>query len=243
MENVLQVDNVYKNYKKIRAVNGISFDVEKGEIFALIGPNGAGKTTTLRMVATLLKADGGEITVGGFSVRQDPLKVRQMISYLPEEAGAYKNMTGEAYLQFMASVFYPDPGKKRKRVAYAKEVCDLGVRLKDRVGQYSKGMVRKLMIARAVMSEPVLAILDEPTSGLDVLNALEIRNLIKSLAKDGATFLISGHNMLEIEYVSDRVSIIHKGDIEETGTPAEIKKKYGAENLEQAFSKVVANVE
>ena len=243
MENILRVNGVYKSYKQVRAVNGISFDVAKGEIFGLIGPNGAGKTTTLRMVATLLKTDGGDISVGGYSVKTDAMQVRRMISYLPEEAGAYKTMTGEDYLTFMASVFFTDPQQKKKRIAYAKEICGLGVRIKDRVGQYSKGMVRKLMIARAMMSEPQLAILDEPTSGLDVLNALEVRKLIKSLAGEGVTFLISGHNMLEIEYVSDRVGIMHKGDIKDTGTPKAIKEKYGADNLEQAFSRVVEHNE
>ncbi len=240
MDSILKVEKVYKDYKKIRAVNGVSFDVSQGEIFALIGPNGAGKTTTLRMVSTLLKIDSGQIHVGGYDVTHQSLQVRRRISYLPEEAGAYKSMTGRDYLSFMASVFFSDPAEKKKRVEYAVEVSGLGIRLGDRVGQYSKGMVRKLMIARAVMSNPLLAVLDEPTSGLDVLNALEIRNLIKSLARSGVTFLISGHNMLEIEYVSDRVGIMHEGEIREIDTPKAIKAKYNAENLEQAFARVVA---
>ncbi len=119
------------------------------------------------------------------------------------------------------------------------QIADLGARIKDSVGTYSKGMTRKILLARALMSHPKLAILDEPTSGLDVINALEIRNVIRDSAKGGMAVLLSSHNMLEIEYLSDRVAIIDQGKIFEVGTPRGLKKKYGAENLEEVFRKVV----
>jgi len=239
MDLVLDVAGLKKKYKETEAVKGISFSVKRGEIFALIGPNGAGKTTTLRVISTLLKPTSGHVQVDGMDVVKDAIKVRERISYLPEEAGAYKNMTGAGYLSFMASLFFDNTEKQKRQIKYAMELTDLRDRLSDKIGSYSKGMTRKLLIARAVMTEPVLAILDEPTSGLDILNALEVRKTIKTLAKEGVSFLVSSHNMLEIEYISDRVGIIDKGILHITGTSAELKEKYSANNLEEAFAKVV----
>ncbi|HEX7713192.1 MAG TPA: ABC transporter ATP-binding protein [Bacillota bacterium] len=239
MEQALVVEDLRKSYGKHEALKGISFEVRPGEIFALIGPNGAGKTTTLRMIATILTPSSGSSKVYGLDTVDDGEKVRQIISYLPEEAGAYKNMTGNAYLRFMAELFTPDRHTRDEYVAAAAAITGLGDRLNDRIGTYSKGMTRKLLLARAVMTHPKLAILDEPTSGLDVVNALEIRQAIKDLAKEGMAVLVSSHNMLEIEYLSDRVAIIDRGVIHRTGTPAELKAAYQAANLEEVFVEVV----
>lgn len=238
-EKVLEVKNLSKNYGQLQAVKSISFEVYKGEIFALIGPNGAGKTTTLRIIATILQPTAGEVRVGGFDVVREAEKVREIISYLPEEAGAYRNMTGEQYLWFMAELFLSERKKQREVVEEAKRITGLGERLKSKVGTYSKGMVRKLLLARALMTSPMLAILDEPTSGLDVINALEIRNTIKEFARKGVSVLLSSHNMLEIEYLSDRVAIIHEGVIYEIGSPHDLKEKYKSANLEEVFAEIV----
>lgn len=244
MENVLEVRGLSKQYKKgVYASQNVTFDVKKGEIFALIGPNGAGKTTTIRMISTLLKATEGDAVVMGHSILTEPEKVRENITYLPDEAGAYKTMTGKKYLQFMASIYANDSASAAEYVKTASEICGLGDRLDDKIGSYSRGMTRKLLLARAIMSKPALAILDEPTSGLDIINALEIRRMIKELASQGMSFLLSSHNMLEIEYVSDRVGIIAKGHLLETGTPAELLEKHGAANLEEVFERAVKSSE
>jgi len=237
-DKVLSVEKIKKSYGNLQALKGISFNVMQGEIFALIGPNGAGKTTMLRIIATILSPDEGDAYIYGMSVRKEAEKIRNIISYLPEEAGAYKNMTGEDYLYFMASIFASDKSSCERFVKTAVEIADLGDRLKNKVSTYSKGMTRKLLLARAVMTNPKLAILDEPTSGLDVLNALEIRNTIKEFAKSGMTVLVSSHNMLEIEYLCDRVAIINKGEVLEIGTPHGLKTKYGAQNIEEVFAEV-----
>ncbi|MGC8971753.1 MAG: ABC transporter ATP-binding protein [bacterium] len=239
MGAVLKVRNLCKSYGKINALKGIDFEVRKGEIFALIGPNGAGKTTTLRIVATLLSPDKGTVELMGYDVRKEPDKIRERISYLPEEAGAYKNLTGIDYLRFMASFYARDDKEVEEFIKRGEEIADLGERLKDKVGTYSKGMVRKLLLARALMIKPKLAILDEPTSGLDVINSLEVREIIKRFAKEGVSVLLSSHNMLEIEFLSDRVSIIDSGRILETGTPQELKDKYSSRNLEEVFRRIV----
>lgn len=244
MEKVLEVKELSKQYTKVLAADKVSFDIEKGEIFALIGPNGAGKTTTIRMISTLLMPTSGDAIVAGNSVVKSPDKVRQDITYLPDEAGAYKNMTGKSYLRFMAGLFSTDIDAINKYVERAERICGLGDRLKDKIGTYSRGMIRKLLLARAVMTEPKLAILDEPTSGLDVLNAIEIRKMIKQLAEEeGMSFLISSHNMLEIEFVSHRVGIIAKGHLLVSGRSDELKERYGAANLEEVFERVVKDNE
>ena len=239
-DSVLSVKALSKQYKKgVYASQNVNFDVNRGEIFALIGPNGAGKTTTIRMIATLLKATEGDAVVGGCSINEDPAGVRSCLTYLPDEAGAYKNMTGRKYLRFMADMYADTKEQAQTYVARAEEICGLGDRLDDKVESYSRGMTRKLLLARTIMSHPLIAILDEPTSGLDIINALEIRRMIKELAAQGMSFLLSSHNMLEIEYVSDRVGIIAGGHLLETGTPHDLLEKYSAQNLEEVFEKVV----
>lgn len=238
---VVEVKNFRKIYGKTEAVKGISFNVNEDEIFGLIGPNGAGKSTTLRAVATILQPSSGEIIIAGHDLATDDEKARQVMSYLPEEAGAYKNLTGKQYLDFMAQLFVDDPVRRKECVKFASDLCGLGDRLRDKVTTYSKGMARKLLLARAVMTRPKLAILDEPTSGLDVINAMEIRKTVRNLAKQGMAVLLSSHNMLEIEFMCDRVGIIDKGVIYEVGTPEELKKKYNAKNLEEVFMTIAGD--
>ena len=235
MNYVLKVKNLKKSYGNFDAVKGIDFVIPENEIFALIGPNGAGKSTTLKMIGTILRPSSGEIEIDGIDVVKQPDLAREKISYLPEEVGAYKNLSGFAYLELMAALYTDDAKKQKEYVKRAVEICDLGIRIKDKLGTYSKGMTRKVMLARSLMSKPRLAILDEATSGLDVINAMEIRNMIVKYAKAGTTILVSSHNMLEIEYLSNMVGIIDQGRIIETGTVIELKNKHHAQNLEQVF--------
>jgi ABC-2 type transport system ATP-binding protein len=235
MGKVLVVEGLKKSYGRTEALTGIDFEVGPGEIFALIGPNGAGKTTALRIVATLLSPSGGKVTFLGFDLKKQPEKFREKISYLPEEAGAYKNLKGTDYLKFMANFYASSDQEADEFIARAREIADLGTRLNEKAGTYSKGMTRKLLLARALMTKPDLAILDEPTSGLDVINALEVREIVKRFAREGISVLLSSHNMLEIEFLSDRVGLIDKGRILDTGTSQALKDKYQAKNLEEVF--------
>jgi ABC-2 type transport system ATP-binding protein len=232
----VEVNNLVKNYGSIEAVKGISFTIDKGEIFGLIGPNGAGKTTTLRIVATLIQITSGSISILKYDVRSQPGEIRKLISYLPEDAGAYKTLTGRAYLTFIASFF---TSNTTAMVQQGVEIADLGARIDDKVDTYSKGMKRRLLVGRALMTNPQLAILDEPTSGLDVINAQEIRRLIKQTAQAGTTILLSSHNMLEVEYLCDRIALISEGKIVEEGKPQALMKKHVAQNIEEVFTKVV----
>lgn len=240
--DVLRVDNVYKFYGEIEAVKDVNFSVKRGEIYGLIGPNGAGKTTTLRMISTLITISGGGISVCGHDVATEGDEVRKCISYLPEDAGAYKNMTGRAYLRFIAGFF--SAGEERNAMCQrGMDIANLGERIDSKVSTYSKGMMRRLLISRAIMTSPSLAIMDEVTSGLDVMNAHDIRELIREIAKSGVTVLLSSHNMFEVESLCDRVAMIDKGGIIMEGTPAELRERYDAENLEQVFIKGVQSGE
>jgi len=235
-QNAIEVNNLHKYFGHVKALNGLSFTVKPGEIYGLIGPNGAGKTTALRILATLIKPSAGSAEIFGLDVERSPEKVRRLISYLPEEAGAYKNLSGMEYLEFMAAFYFENRKEARESILEAARISGLGERLKDRVKTYSKGMTRRLLIARALMMKPRLAILDEPTSGLDILHAHHIRRVIQNyVEKHGVTVLLSSHNMLEVEFLCSRVALINQGRILIEGTPAEIKSRYGVDNLEEAF--------
>ncbi len=240
MATALSMQHISKSYGKKLAVNDVSLTIEEGEIFGLIGMNGAGKTTILRMLATLLQPDKGDALIAGHSIIKEPDAVRACISYLPDEAGAYKSMTGRKYLQFIAGLYFKEEKSQEECVRLGEEICGLGDALKQKINTYSRGMTRKLVLARTVMTKPRLAILDEPTSGLDVLNSLDIRKTIKRCAKEyGTAFLLSSHHMQEISTTADRCAIMKDGVFLAEGTPQGLLEQYHAATLEEAFERAV----
>ena len=243
MNSALDVQHISKSYGKKQAVKDVSFQIQEGEIFGLMGMNGAGKTTILRMLATLLRPDAGDALIAGNSIVQNPEKVRACISYLPDEAGAYKTMTGKNYLKFIAGLYFKDEKEQKECVALGEEFCGLGDALSRKINTYSRGMTRKLVLARTVMTKPKLAILDEPTSGLDVLNSLDIRKTIRRCAEEyGTAFLLSSHHMQEVSSTAHKGAIMKDGEFLAEGTPAELLERYQAKTLEEAFEKAVRNV-
>lgn len=239
MVKAVEVVNLVKCYGRLEAVKSISFSFNERTIYGLIGPNGAGKSTTLRILATLLEPSGGEARIFGLDVRRDKDNIRKIIGYLPEEAGGYKYLTGYEYLEMNAKIYSPD--NYREVLEYGAILTGLGDRLEDRIGSYSRGMVRRLLLARALMNRPKLAILDEPTTGLDVVHATQIRNMIKEMVKEGITILLSSHNMLEVQYLCNELSLISDGKIIAQGRPRDILDETGAENLEEAFMRLVSH--
>ncbi len=235
----ISVKGLTKKYGPLEALKGVDFTVQEGEVFGLIGPNGAGKTTTLRILATLLEVTSGEVKIFGNDLMKDAVEVRKIISYLPEDAGAYKNMTGREYLRFICA-FFAEGKSREDMMERGLKIANLDERIDDKVDTYSKGMARRLLVARALMIGPKLAILDELTSGLDVLNAKEIRRTVKTATQGGMTILLSSHNMLEVELMCDRIALIDHGVVMASGTPAELKAKYSAPNIEEVFIKVVS---
>ena len=231
------VESLRKQYGSVRALDDVTFEVERGEIFGLVGPNGAGKSTTLRIMSTLLSADAGRVVVCGADVEENPNQARAALRYVPEEAGAYENFSGRKYLHFVASFYADDPEPMVERGV---EIADLGDRIESKTSEYSKGMTRKLLLAAGLMTGPELAILDEPTSGLDVRNARQIRDTIKDYPGSDRSVILSSHNMLEVEYLCDRVGLLNEGRIVDTGSPSELVASYGTENLEDAFLEATA---
>ncbi|MDW8021850.1 MAG: ABC transporter ATP-binding protein [Nitrososphaerota archaeon] len=234
--DVVAADSLEKWFGKKRVLKGVSFRVSSSEIFGIIGPNGAGKTTTLRILSTILVPDSGDATVMGYSVKREPEKVRRNISYLPEDAGVYNHLTGYEFLRMIAEIY----GKGSERVDRGVEISGLKSALGSPMGSYSKGMKRRILLAAALMVEPNVAILDEPTSGLDVRHAFHIRKVIRDYVKtSGASAIISSHNMLEVEYLCDRIAFIDDGRIIKEGRPEELREEFRAENLEEVFAKIM----
>ena len=237
--DAIEARELTKDFGDIQALRGASFTVKEHEIFGLIGPNGAGKTTALRILSTLISASSGSAQVFGYDVARQPEKVREILSYLPEDAGAYQMLSGMEFLEFMAGFYSRDKAGTRSIVEEGEKISGLGDRLNDRVNGYSKGMKRRLLIARALMMKPRLAILDEPTSGLDVIQSVHVRNMIREYADhQGVTVLLSSHNMLEVEYLCGKVALISGGVVMAEGTPDALKERYGAKNLEEVFMEV-----
>jgi len=237
--DAIEARELTKDFGNTQALNGASFTVKEHEIFGLIGPNGAGKTTALRILSTLISASSGSAQIFGYDVAKQPEKVREILSYLPEDAGAYQMLSGMEFLKFMAGFYSKDKASTRSIVEEGEKISGLGDRLNERVNGYSKGMKRRLLIARALMMKPRLAILDEPTSGLDVIQSVHVRNMIKEYTDhQGVTVLLSSHTMLEVGYLCGRVALISGGVVMAEGTPDALKERYGAKNLEEVFMEV-----
>ena len=206
----ISVNNLSKNYGSQKAVNQISFTVNKGEIVGFLGPNGAGKSTTMKMITGYLKADAGDIEVCGIPVLEDSIDTKKKIGYLPEANPLYAEMYVREYLRFIAGVHkIPDTVSRIEKVI---DMVGLTPESNKKIGQLSKGYKQRVGLAAALIHDPEVLILDEPTSGLDPNQIIEIREVIKKLGQN-KTVLFSSHIMQEVEAICDRVIIINKGNI------------------------------
>ena len=206
----ISVNNLSKNYGSQKAVNQISFTVNKGEIVGFLGPNGAGKSTTMKMITGYLKADAGDIEVCGIPVLEDSIDTKKKIGYLPEANPLYAEMYVREYLRFIAGVHkIPDTVSRIEKVI---DMVGLSPESNKKIGQLSKGYKQRVGLAAALIHDPEVLILDEPTSGLDPNQIIEIREVIKRLGQN-KTVLFSSHIMQEVEAICDRVIIINKGNI------------------------------
>ncbi len=206
----ITVHNLSKHYGTQKAVNHISFSLNKGEIVGFLGPNGAGKSTTMKMITGYLPSDEGHITVCGLPVKYDNIETKKFIGYLPESNPLYPEMYVREYLDFIAGLHHID--HKKNRIEEVIRTVGLDVEAHKKIGQLSKGYKQRVGLAAALIHNPEVLILDEPTSGLDPNQIIEIRNVIKSLAAN-KTILFSSHIMQEVEAICDRVIIINKGNI------------------------------
>jgi ABC-2 type transport system ATP-binding protein len=204
------VNGLTKLYGEQKAVDNISFSIQKGEIVGFLGPNGAGKSTTMKIITGYLNPDGGTVTVSNINVAENPVAVKQKIGYLPEANPLYFDMYIKEYLDFIGGIHKVE--NRKKRIAEVIELTGLTVEQRKKIGQLSKGYKQRTGLAAALIHDPEVLILDEPTSGLDPNQIIEIRNLIKQQGTN-KTVLFSSHILQEVQAVCDRVIIINKGKV------------------------------
>ena len=222
---MITVENLQKTYGDFAAVVGSTFSVERGEIFGVVGPNGAGKTTTLKMLAGLIEPSGGVARVGDLDAG-DP-EMRRSLGFLPEESPLYEDMTPLSYLHFFADLYDVPRGTADERIGSALDRLELEHRDR-RLGDMSKGMKRKVAIARSLVNDPALLIYDEPASGLDPLTTNYVLQFTRDLSEAGKTVVFSAHNLYHVESVCDRVIIMNSGEIAARGSIEEIRDEHGA---------------
>ena len=225
-ETVISAQGLTKVFKdfwgrpKARAVDGIDFEVRRGEVFGLLGPNGSGKSTTVKILLGLLYPTRGRITVFDHSPRHVQTKAR--IGYLPEESYLYRYLDSDETIDFFGSLFHIDSKERRDRAEQLIEMVGLGNARRRHVGEFSKGMQRRIGLAQALINDPDLIVLDEPTSGLDPIGCREIKDLILTLAERGKTVILSSHLLADVEDVCDRAMILYGGRVQAMGTMSEL---------------------
>lgn len=218
----VSVDNLVKKYGEFTAVDHISFNVKKGEIFGLLGPNGAGKSTTLNVITTLTDFDKGEVVVDGRDIRQDKKSIKQLIGMVPQDIAIYNHLTAYENVKFFASLYGLRGSKLTKNVTEALEFVGLSDKIKAKPRKMSGGMRRRLNIACGIAHDPQLIVMDEPTVGVDAQSREHILNSIRLLRDRGATVIYTSHYMQEVEEICDRIAIIDKGKMIACGTEPEL---------------------
>jgi sodium transport system ATP-binding protein len=236
---VIETQELTKRFRKIVAVEDVSFTCRDGEVFGLLGPNGAGKTTLLRLIASVLEPTAGAALVDGQNARKESAQVRARVGLLVESAGLYDRFTPREHLRFYGRLQGIDGAKLERRVDALLEMLEMADFADRRAEGFSAGMCRRVVLGQALVHDPPNVILDEPTAGLDVMSTRNVRALVARFREEGRCVLISTHLMDEAQRLCDRVAIVHKGRLQALGTPAELVAQTGASNLEEAFVCIV----
>lgn len=219
---MIRIENLVKTFGAKRAVDGVSFSVERGEVLGFLGPNGAGKSTTMRMVTGFMPPSSGKVTVGGHDVAESPLEAKRLIGYLPENAASYPDMTVKGFLEFAAELRGLSGTRKKQAVGRVVELCFLQGVLRQSIDTLSKGYKHRTCLAQALIHDPEVLIMDEPTDGLDPNQKHQVRNLIRELGKNKA-IVFSTHILEEVDAACTRAIIIDRGKIVANGTPEELR--------------------
>ncbi|MCL5733284.1 MAG: ATP-binding cassette domain-containing protein [Patescibacteria group bacterium] len=234
--SIIGVKNLTKKFKELVAVNGISFDVEKGEIFAFLGPNGAGKSTTIKMLTTLAKPTSGEIRIAGFDPVKDPNKVRQMFGIVFQDPSLDDELTAWENMEFHGVLYHVPKVERRSRIEQLLKFIELWDRRDELVKNFSGGMKRRLEIARGLIHHPQILFLDEPTLGLDPQTRNHIWGYIEKLNKEERmTIFFTTHYMEEADRIAQRIAVIDYGKIVDIGTSQDLKNRTKTSYLEDAF--------
>lgn len=219
---MLEIKNLEKSYGRFKALNGLTMEINRGEIFGFVGPNGAGKTTTMKIISGLLHPDSGEVILDGVDAIKNNKLLKDKIGYMPDFFGVYDNLTAIEYLEFYASI-YGILGEKGRKLGYdLLELVNLGDKSDSNVNGLSRGMKQRLCLARCLVHNPDLLILDEPASGMDPRARFEMKNILKNLKDMGKTILISSHILPELAELCTNIGIVEKGRVIVQGTVEEI---------------------
>jgi ABC-2 type transport system ATP-binding protein len=221
---MIKVQNLAKTFGTKRAVDGVSFSVDRGEVLGFLGPNGAGKSTTMRMITGFIPPSAGTVTVGGFDIEENPIQARRLIGYLPENAPAYTDMTVYGFLHFCAEIRGLSGDARKRAVDRVVEMCFLKAVLHQSVETLSKGFRHRTCFAQSIIHDPDVLIMDEPTDGLDPNQKHEVRQLIRRMGEKKA-IIFSTHILEEVDAVCSRAIIIDRGRIVANGTPSELRQK------------------
>ncbi len=219
---MLKVENLYKNFGSVKAVEGISFEVKKGQVFGLLGPNGAGKSTTISIISTLIKPTNGDVLFEGTSILSNPSLIRKKLGVVPQDIALYPTLTGYENLSFWGSIYGLRGLELKKRINDVSEIIGLNGRIKDKVEKYSGGMKRRLNIGAALLHMPELLIMDEPTVGIDPQSRNHILDTVLELNRQGITIIYTSHYMEEVEYLCNELCIMDEGKIIASGTQQDL---------------------
>ena len=230
-EIIIRAEGLVKHYGEVTALDGVSFNVNKGEIFGLLGPNGAGKTTLIEVICGLRKFDDGKVTILGFDLVKDAYKVRSLIGFCPQETLLYDLLSVKENFAFTASLYSMSSREFKEKLDYFSKILGVEEFLNRKVKELSGGMKRRANLATSIIHDPPIIILDEPTVGFDPNVKREFWELIKSLRENGKTVLLSTHDMYEADELCDRVAIMDKGKIVALDKPQMLKEKFGGEAL------------
>lgn len=238
---MIELIGLEKKFKDKTAIDNLSLKIVKGEILGLLGENGAGKTTTLRMLATMIKPTRGTAKICGYDIIKEPNQVRRHIGILfGGEAGLYDRLTARENIEYFAELSGMEKDDIEKRISEISDILDMNEFIDKRVGKFSKGMKQKVTIARSIIHNPDVMLLDEPTIGLDVSSTRMLQDFILNCKKQGKALIYSSHIMSEVEKLCDKIAIIHKGKLIDTGTIEGLKEKYNNNNLEEVFMKLIS---
>ena len=240
---MIEVRNLHKAFGKVKAVDGVSFRANDGQITGLLGPNGAGKTTSLRMLYTLMKPDAGQVLVDGIDANIDPQAVRRRLGVLPDSRGLYKRLSSRENIRYFGRLHGLDDALIAQRTEALATALEMGDIIDRRTEGFSQGQRVKTAIARALVHDPRNVILDEPTNGLDVMATRAMRRFLHQLRDEGRCVLFSSHIMQEVAALCDRIVIIARGQVVAEGTPDELREQTGEANLEDAFVKAIGTEE
>ena len=236
--SAIVIKNLVKQFDEVTAVNGINLEIKKGELFGLLGPNGAGKTTTINMLVGLLNPTEGTAMVGGFDVKRDLTKIKEMIGVCPQEASVYKFLKGRENVELFGNLFEMDKKVLKERADKFFEDSGLKEASNRKAKGYSGGMIRQLNLIIALINNPKIVFLDEPTVGMDPRARRKTWNFIGDLKQDDKTIILTTHYIEEAEALCDRVGIIDYGKLIALGSPQELMRKHDAKDLEEVFMKI-----